>query len=500
MARVHSVQSQHVQGRWMYCLVLATLSSAFFGAFNLKACALQQAQDEAWPNPLVLQSGVVVRSRAEFEQQRRGELLHLFEENIYGRTPSTSLPVSVLRTEIDEHALHGLARRKQITLAVGPHGERTWHLLQYLPAHASGPVPVIIGLNFEGNQSVDPDPGIDLNPVWTPDPALKNLPLAKELAAHVQRTADASTRGSDASQWQVEKIVERGYGLATIYAGDIEPDFNGGIGYGIRPLFFSNTQRLPMADGWGAIGAWAWGMSRVIDVLSNDPSVDKNHLIAFGFSRFGKTALWAAAQDQRFALVISNESGQAGATLSHRKQGEPIDHLMLAFPYWFCANYQHYLGHAEDLPVDGHLLLALIAPRPLYIGSAIADPFSDPEGEFLAAKAVSSVYALYGQTGITDAAMPALEHPVGGTVMYHVRSGGHDVTAYDWEQYLDFIDRQLKRDTMGSNHETTGSGFVARQSRFHNPITHTDMRLEQSATSPNRNLMQPGPSMNQLKS
>jgi hypothetical protein len=239
-------------------------------------------------------------------------------------------------------------------------------------------------------------------------------------------------------------MVARGYGLATIYGGDIEPDYIAGIGYGIRPLFFAGTQSLPAANDWGAIGAWAWGMSRVIDVLSKDPAVDTKGFIAFGFSRFGKTALWAAAQDQRFALVISNESGQAGATLSHREQGEPIDHLMLAFPYWFCANYQHFLGRVQNLPVDGHLLLALIAPRPLYVGSAAADPFSDPEGEFLAAKAVSPVYALYGETGITNAVMPALEHPIGDAVAYHVRRGGHDVTVYDWKQYLDFADRRLK--------------------------------------------------------
>jgi hypothetical protein len=402
---------------------------------------------EAWPDPLVLQSGAVVRSRAEFEQQRRHEIFHLLEENVYGRTPSASLPVHVLKTEMEEHALHGLARRKQITLAVGSHGERIWHLLQYMPTQANGPVPVIIGLNFEGNQSVDTDPGIDLNPVWVPDPALRDLPLAKELAGHVLRMVEASTRGVDASQWQVEQIISRGYGIATIYGGDIEPDYSGGIGYGVRPLFFTSGQSLPKANDWGAIGAWAWAMSRTIDVLSNDPSVDRNRFIAFGFSRFGKTALWAAAQDKRFALVISNESGQAGATLSHRRQGEPIDHLMLAFPHWFCANYQHYLGRVQDLPVDGHLLLALIAPRPLYVGSAIADPFSDPEGELMAAKAVSPVYAFYGETGITDTATPELEHPIGDTVMYHVRRGGHDVTAYDWEQYLNFADRKLKRAT-----------------------------------------------------
>jgi hypothetical protein len=357
----------------------------------------------------------------------------------------------VLRTEVDALALHGQARRIQITLAVGQNGERIWHLLQYMPANARGPVPVFIGLNFDGNQTVDEDPGINLTPVWIPDPELKKLRLAKELSRHVLISPSAASRGAAASQWQVQKILARGYGLATMYAGDIEPDFAGGIGYSIRPLMFTGTQSLPASDDWGAIGAWAWGMSRIVDILSEDPTVDPKGFIAFGFSRFGKTALWAAAQDKRFAAVISNESGQAGATLSHRQVGESIDHLMLAFPYWFCANYQHYLGRVQSLPVDGHLLLSLIAPRPLYVASAIDDPFSDPEGEFLAARAASRVYALYGEKGIAQATMPALEHPIGDTVAYHVRRGGHDVTIYDWEQYLDFADREVSHRAPGSH-------------------------------------------------
>ncbi len=428
------------------CMFPVTLFAMIFvGAFLLHDPVLsaQSTQTTAWPDPLVLQSGHAVRNRSDFEQKRRPEIVRLFEENVYGKTPSSSLPVRILSTQVDTHALHRIARRTQITLAVGPNGERAWHLLQYMPANRPGPVPVFVGLNFNGNQTVDADPGIDLNRVWVPDPAMKKLHLAKELSRHVLLTPETSSRGAAASQWQVEKIIAHGYGLATIYAGDIEPDFTGGIGYGIRPLFFNETQSLPAADDWGTIGAWAWGMSRIVDVLSNDPAVDPKGFIAFGFSRFGKTALWAAAQDKRFAIVVSSESGQAGATLSHRQVGEPIDHLMLAFPYWFCANYQHFLNRTASLPVDGHLLLSLIAPRPLYVGSAIDDPFSDPEGEFLAAKSVSPVYALYGKTGITNVTMPALEHPIGDTVAYHVRHDGHDVTAYDWEQYLDFADRRL---------------------------------------------------------
>jgi hypothetical protein len=398
----------------------------------------------AWPDALTLKDGTAVRSREEFEQRRRPELLELFAENVYGRTPRGILPVRVIQSS-SAPALDGLAIRRQITVAVGVHGERVWHVLLYTPARAKGPVPVIVGLNFDGNQTVDGDPGIELHDTWVRDPRLSTTPLSTELANHVLVPADAATRGKAAAQWQVKMIVQRGYGLATMYGGEIEPDFVAGIGYGVRPLLFDPTQRLPKADDWGAIGAWGWGMSRMLDVLAEDPRVDRTRLIAFGFSRFGKTALWASAQDKRFALVLSNESGQAGATLSHRKVGESIDHMMLTFPYWFAPNYSHYLGRTENLPVDGHLLLALIAPRPLYVGSAVDDPFSDPQGEFMAAQAASGVYALYGLQGVPPGPMPGVSRPVGDTLRYHERPGGHDVTAYDWEQYLDFADRELGR-------------------------------------------------------
>ena len=419
-------------------------------AFVLIAIPVAQAQGGgplvAWPDALALADGRVVASRAEFEGKRRGEIVSLFEENVYGRTPKHSVPVKVVSDTVAHGVLGGLATRRQMTLAVGIRGERTWHLLVYTPAAAKRPVPVIVGLNFDGNQTVNSDKGVELNPVWVKDPALERVPLALEQVGHVQRNAQAETRGAAATQWQLRMLLARGYGLATMDAGEIEPDFNGGIGYGVRPLLFGPKQRLPEADDWGAIGAWAWGMGRMLDVLAAVPEADSKRLVAFGFSRFGKTALWAAAQDSRFAAVLSNESGQAGATLSHRKRGEPVDHLMAAFPYWFCENYQHFLGRVETLPVDGHLLLALIAPRPLYVGSAASDPFSDPEGEFLAVRAVGPVYGLYGEKGVGVEFMPGLNHSVGTRVAYHVRPGGHDVTAYDWDQYLRFLDRVLTAD------------------------------------------------------
>lgn len=405
------------------------------------AC-LAQEKSAAWPDPLILQNGESVRNADQFTRERRPELLKLFAENLYGFTPKASLKEHFTVDSIDRHALHGLAIRKQITLHLENAENAPEHLVRillYLPAAPEHPVGVFVGLNFEGNQTVSDDSGVTLNSVWVPDPLLKNLHLAKEQSGHIKQDAAPETRGKATEQWQVEMILKRGYGLATAYGGDLEPDFDGGFSYGMRPLFFQEKQTLPDADSWGAIGAWAWGMSRIVDYLLGDPKIDPNKIIAFGHSRLGKTALWAAAQDERFTAVISNNSGQAGASLSHRKVGESIDHLILAFPYWFCAQYHRYLERVDSLPVDGHLLLALIAPRPLYVASGESDAFSDPVGEFLSAKEASKVYQLFHKGGVTGD-LPALNTPVGSTLRYHIRTGGHTVTAYDWEQYLNFAD------------------------------------------------------------
>jgi hypothetical protein len=397
-----------------------------------------------------MDDGAAVISPEVFLLKRRPEILHALEENVYGRTPALALPLQMRVTSVDEHALGGRAIRKQIRLTVNSVGptrsiSRDIHLLLYLPVQTARSVPVFVGLNFNGNQSVSADPGIDLNKIWVPDPALDQTPLAKELKGHMQRTATEQSRGSDASQWPIEHILGAGFGVATIYAGDIEPDFATGIGYGVRPLLFEDRQTLPAADDWGAIGAWAWGMSRAVDYLLTEPGVDPHSIIAIGHSRFGKTALWAAAQDPRFSMVISNESGQGGATLSRRQIGETIAHANIAFPYWFCANYHHFTGQANLLPVDGDLLLALIAPRPLFVASAAADPYSDPEGEFVSSVEASRVYRLMGTEGLPSAAQYETGHLWGDTLTYYVRPGGHDILDEDWTRYLDFAKRHLAK-------------------------------------------------------
>ncbi len=267
-------------------------------------CVAQEAdsaariRNNAWPDLLVLHDGGRVGDAQQFTAIRRQEILHDLAENVYGRTPSTEVSTAMRVTSMDADALGGTAIRKQITITLGSSpNTRELHLLLYLPARGAKPVPVFVGLNFNGNQTVSADPGIDLNDVWIPDPTLASTPIAKELGGHIRRRATEASRGANASEWPIAMILKAGYGLATVYGGDIEPDFAAGIGYGVRPLLFKPGQMIPAADEWGAIGAWAWGMSRIVDYLETDPGVDKTAILAIGHSRFGKTALWAGAQD-----------------------------------------------------------------------------------------------------------------------------------------------------------------------------------------------------------
>jgi len=387
------------------------------------------------PDPLVCLDGARVTDSKTWRAKRRSEVFHLFEKHVYGRMPGRPEKVSVAIQNESDNALDGKARRREVRCTF-TNGGRSAHMdiLIYLPADAKKPVPVFVGLNFFGNHSIRPDPGIALNAGWM---------RSRRGYGIENNRATQKSRGVSRSRWPVELIVSRGYALATIYCGDIDPDFHDEFKNGVHALFDAGGKRTD--DSWGCIGAWAWGLSRSVDYFEQDETIDAKRVAVLGHSRLGKTALWAGASDERFALVISNNSGCGGAALSRRRFGERVDHITRSFPHWFCGKFSSYRNREGELPVDQHMLIALMAPRPCYVASATGDRWADPRGEFLSAKHAEPVYALFGEKGIPAEKMPAPDTPKHGTLGYHLRTGKHDLAEYDWKRYLDFADTHLGR-------------------------------------------------------
>jgi dienelactone hydrolase len=416
--------------------LLASLATAALTLAQAPEANYDEAKVGAYvlPELLTALDGSRVADRSAWEKKRRPELLELFAQHVYGRSPTSQLETAEGALAVDPAALGGRAVREQVTLRFGgARGSVSVAVLLYRPAGAKNKVPAFLGLNFGGNHTVHPDPGIAITRSWLPDgPGV------------VSHRATEEGRGLANSRWPVERIVKRGYAVATAYYGDIDPDFDDGFANGVHPLFYRPGQTRPEPDEWGSIGAWAWGLSRVLDWLERRPAIDAKRVALVGHSRLGKAALWAGAQDQRFALVVSNNSGEGGAALARRSYGETVADLNRRFPHWFASSFKRYSEDVASLPVDQHMLLALVAPRPLYVASASEDRWADPKGEFLAAQAAEPVWTLYGLPGLATAAMPPPGNPVGRTIGYHLRSGPHDVTEWDWDRFLDFADRQPK--------------------------------------------------------
>lgn len=359
----------------------------------------------------------------------RPAIMDFFLTDVYGHYPQKQVTPRFELLEQSDKALGGKAIRKQVAIHLDGM-DTPILLLIYQPAGVKGKVPAFVGMNFKGNHQVNIDPEIIIS---------DNAPKGKDLGTD-------APRGAASSRWPLEEIVGAGYAVATIYRGDVDPDHDDGFKNGIHPLFYRAGQTKPDAEEWGTIGAWAWGLSRVMDYLEQDKSIDHKRVAVIGHSRLGKTALWAGATDERFAIAISNDSGCGGAALSARKVGETVAKINKSFPHWFCDNYNKYNDNEEALLVDQQGLIALIAPRPVYVASATEDTWADPEGEFLSALYASPVYELYGKKGLAVSSMPKPEQPsIEGYVGYHIRTGKHDITLYDWQQYIKFANQHFGR-------------------------------------------------------
>ena len=369
------------------------------------------------PDPLVLKDGQPVRTAEEWFEQRRPEILKLYETEIYGRIPERAPKLVFAVAESDAHALAGAAVRKHLVGHLGGTEGPAVNVWLYLPAKAKKPVPVLLHLTFFGG-----------------DPGSAAMPMA---------TKDGRPRPRESGP--LTNILARGYGYAAVRYTEFEGDSAATSLSLARKLALAPGQTKPASDEWGTISVWAWGASRVLDYLETDPAVDARRVAIIGHSRLGKTALWAGAHDPRFALVFSSCAGEMGSALARRDYGETVDDMAANFPWQFAGNFRKYSGHWNELPVDAHMVIALNAPRPVFITGGTQDQWADPHGEFLAAVAAGPVYRLLGQPDLGETEGPPLDKPlITGALGFHYHTGGHAILPADWQAFFDFAERQLK--------------------------------------------------------
>lgn len=362
------------------------------------------------PDPLVLSDGTRVTDPETWVKKRRPEILEFYRTEIYGRVPATAPKVTWAVVETDPKARDGTAVMRRVVGRMGdkPDGPKMT-LTVTTPARPDGPVPVLLSISFFGSGAgkKGPPKGGAFDPV--------------------------------------AEVLGRGWAYATIGYGDIQPDRADRWTEGVIGLTLKPGQKRPGPDEWGTISAWAWGVSRCVDYFETDSAFDAKRVAITGASRLGKTVLWAAAQDERVAAVFSVVPGEMGASLIRRDWGETLDDMAQNFHWQFAGNLQKWVGKWNELPVDQHILVALCAPRPVYVNGGRTDQWSDPKGEFLALVAAGPVYRLLGVTDLGVTEVPEFDRPVTtGSLAFHYHSGGHAAVPADWKAFLDFAERHYR--------------------------------------------------------
>jgi (4-O-methyl)-D-glucuronate---lignin esterase len=412
------------------CALFALFLAAATVRSDLPAVADLKANADL-PDPLVMLDGQRVTTKEQWIGKRRPELKELFQHYVYGQFPPRPEKQEFKVERVDSKALGGKATLKEVTISLGSAGSPRIHLLLFVPNKRNGPAPVFVGLNFCGNHTLVNDPEVRLPTSWLPN----HCPGVKD-----NKATDAG-RGKDIDVWAIEQTIDRGYAVATVYCGDVEPD---------RPDAADGVRAWLRKQGkgsydWGTIAAWAWGIQRVIDYLVTDPDIDARRIIVVGHSRLGKTALLAAAFDERIALAIPLQAGCGGTAPSRGKVGESVKQINDRFPHWFNAHFKEFNDRPERLPLDQHCLVALVAPRPVLFCNAVEDTWANPVGQLEVLKAAAPVYRLLGGGSLDAREMPATGKLIDSTLGYYIRPGWHSMTAGDWRIFMDFADRHLGR-------------------------------------------------------
>lgn len=364
------------------------------------------------PDMFALAGGGRVASADVWEQKRRGELLALFQSEVYGVAPPKPGNLTFRLVETNPQAMEGKATQKRVAIEFQLNGEPfVFHLTLFVPNKRAGKVPVFLLLNHRGSENTDP------------------------------------TRQTKMEFWPAEYGIERGYAMAAInVAAEVDPDQRNATS-GIRQ-FYKQHYPKPAELTWATLSAWAWSGSRGVDYFEADPDINAAQVAVIGHSRSGKTALWAAAQDTRFALACVNCAGEGGPSLARRNFGETLAQVATNFPHWFTPKYVTYADRVDQLPVDTHELIALVAPRGYHGGNATLDLHADPRGSWLALAHASKVWKLYGQAAPLNESMPLVnELLIDGPIAYHLLDGGHALTLYDWKLYFDHADRLFTKHT-----------------------------------------------------
>ena len=370
------------------------------------------------PKLLIGPNGKKISTTDKWENIRRPQILSLYSNLIYGRVPEPEKPINITFNLVkeDKGFMKGKATRKDIDIIISNDKDsKTMRFLVFSPNGVEGPAPAFLKHSFNNTKSNDFD-------------------------------ASLLRKGKLKNGWPLGEFFDRGYGFCAVYHEDLvghnEVSFNNSI----HKLFYPKGQSFPKASEWGVISACAWGAMKAMDYLETDNDIDHKRVAIMGHSKMGKTTLWTAAQDERFALAIAAQSGCAGAALWRRKSGETLKKMVTRFPYWLCRNAWKFVDQEDDLPIDQHMLLACIAPRPVYVHSGVKDTWADGRGEYLSAFHASEVYKLYGKKALNSEESP----PVGKAIIeshvgYHIREGGHSIQSFDWKRFLDFADYHLKK-------------------------------------------------------